>query len=145
MTPSSRWLLLAVGLASAPPALAHGPDGHAPADRPYVPSTVIPETLPQVVVALRSAHASALAALTAGKLMDAAPHAQSLIDLATAVPTKLSGLTAEQQALGSTRSQSLRLQAETARMKVWTSDPAALRIALDVIATDITALEALKK
>lgn len=142
---SSRWMLLGIALAGSPAAYAHGPDGHHPPDRPYVPSTVIPETLPQVVVALRSAHASAQAALTAGKLTDAAPNAQAIIDLALAVPTKIAGLTAEQQAVATTRSQSLRLQAETARIKAWTADPTALRVALDAAATDIAALEALGK
>ena len=134
-------LLVLASLLAPTAALAH-PGGHEEEIRR--PSTIIPETFGGVVSALRAGHASATTAM-AGKITDAATHAQAMADLAAALPSKATSLSAEAQADVATRSAAVKKQAETVRTKAWTADPAAVKGALDAIALDLAALELLAK
>ena len=98
-----KFLALVVAAAVlAAPAIAH-PGGHEdeyyrPAPRAMAPTaTVIPDTYPGVVAALRDALTGAETALTAYKIADLHRHCRVMTDLAMAVLPRSGLLTAAEQ------------------------------------------------
>jgi len=98
-----KFLALAVVTGTISPAFAH-PGGHEdeyyrPAPKVAAPSaTVIPDTYPGVVTALRDSLTGAETALAGYKIADLHRHCGAMKDLATAAPAKSGFLTAAEQA-----------------------------------------------
>jgi hypothetical protein len=137
-----------IGVALSSPALGH-PGGHEGGGyyRPATPTepTVIPETLPGVVAALRERVTAVSTALDASKIADLHRGCVNLVDLASAVPTKSDALSADAKAKAATASTHVQQKVAELYAAASKGDTAAGKTAIAAITADVDLLAGLAK
>jgi hydroxypyruvate isomerase len=135
----------------AKPALAHpgGHDGgeyHRPAPKVAAPTaTVIPDTFPGVVSALRDGATAAETAVTASKIADLHRSCGTMNDLATAAPAKATGLAAHAQATVATTVTHLQTMVAELVAAADKGDATGAKAAITAIRADVDMLGGLAK
>lgn len=146
-----RFLVVAfvAGAVLSPSAFAH-PGGHdgggyyPPTSKPVEP-TVIPETFPGVVSALRERVTVVSTALDAGKIADLHRGCVGLTDLASAIPAKAAALSADAKAKAATTATHLQQKVAELYSAAGKGDNVAGKAAIVAITADIDLLEGLAK